>query len=113
MLAATAESALTGRTDTFKRVVFDDVAVPASYRYGGSSGDGSSSIEAPLVRLQPGDYVAVEVTTAGGTLRARPLARTTLREFVAAHGSAAPLGVAGGSERGAEEATECLQSIAV
>lgn len=45
------------------------------------------------MRLQPGDYVAVEVTKAGGTLRGRPLARTTLREFVAVHGSAAPLGV--------------------
>lgn len=44
------------------------------------------------MRLQPGDYAAVEITEAGGgTLRARPLARTTLREFVAQHGSAVPL----------------------
>lgn len=88
-----AEAALTGRTDTFKRVVFDDVPVPASYhcRPGMPSSSSSSSSEAPLVRLQPGDYVAVEVTSAGGTLHARALARTTLQEFVAAHGSAAPL----------------------
>jgi hypothetical protein len=32
----------------------------------------------------------VEVTSAGSTLRARALARTTLQGFVAAHGSAVP-----------------------
>ncbi|KAL4421454.1 hypothetical protein ABPG75_010745 [Micractinium tetrahymenae] len=89
------EAALTGRTDTFKRVVFDDVPIPASYSASSASSmrDGSSSgaSAGPRVRLQPGEYVAVEVTAAGGTLLARPLARTTLAEFVAVHGSAAPL----------------------
>ena len=47
-----------------------------------------------LVKLQPGDYVAVRVTEAGGaTLQAVPLARTTLTEFMARHGSAAPLDI--------------------
>ena len=110
--AAPAESALTGRTDTFKRVVFDDVPVPASYRFHPSTPSGSSSSssssEALLVRLQPGDYVAVEVTAAGGTLHARPLARTTLREFVAAHGSAAPLDAVGGAAAAAAAAAAAV-----
>ncbi|KAL4432197.1 hypothetical protein ABPG77_005959 [Micractinium sp. CCAP 211/92] len=80
------EAALTGRTDTFKRVVFEDLPIPAGY-----SGSGDGTPDGSLVRLQPGDYVAVEVTAGGGTLQARPLARTTLAEFVAVHGSAAPL----------------------
>ncbi len=41
--------ALTGRTDTNKRVVFDDVAVPLSF----------GTQHGPTVRLKPGDYVAV------------------------------------------------------
>lgn len=88
---ADAEAALTGRTDTFKRVVFEDVPVPASYSYSAAAAAAAGAPHGPLVRLQPGDYAAVEVAAAGGTLRAVPLARTTLREFVAAHGSAAPL----------------------
>ncbi len=97
---------LTGRTDTFKRVVFEDMPVPSSYSGGGSSGDCSSSAGAPPVHLQPGDYVAVEVTEAGGTLRGRPLARTTLQEFVAVHGSAMALA------SGADESAEALRSMA-
>lgn len=90
LLLTPAETALTGRTDTFKRVVFDDLPVPAGYTGGGDSARGGGAV-GPVVRLQPGDYAAVEVTAAGGTLLAQPLARTTLAEFVAAHGSAAPL----------------------
>ncbi len=41
---------LTGRTDSNKRVVFADTAVPADF---------ASAVDAPAVRLQPGDYVAV------------------------------------------------------
>lgn len=108
--------ALTGRTDTFKRVVFDDVAVPSTYQahahalhaghgtaVGGACGEGmhghghgpdSHAVHAGYVRLQPGDYVAVQVVEGGGgTLRAVPLARTTLMEFVSAHGTAVPLEV--------------------
>lgn len=85
-----AELALTGRTDTSKRVVFQDEPVPAgllgsmltSGGNGSSAGSGKQG-SAPMVRLQPGDYVAVEVTGTGGTLQARPLARTTLAEFAA------------------------------
>ena len=85
------EAALTGRTDTFKRVVFEDLPVPAGYGGSGGGGGGGGG-SGPLVCLQPGDYVAVQVERAtGGTLFARPLARTTLREFVTAHGSCAPL----------------------
>ena len=96
-------------------MVFDDVAVPASYRLdppaaavaaaAAAAGNTAAAAAAaaaagaaaggPLVRLQPGDYAAVEITAAGGTLRGRLLARTTLQEFVAAHGSAAPLAVFG------------------
>uniref|UniRef100_A0A1D2A981 CDK5RAP1-like protein n=1 Tax=Auxenochlorella protothecoides TaxID=3075 RepID=A0A1D2A981_AUXPR len=72
---------LTGRTDTFKRALFADVAVP------GGLAPGSRP-----VRLAPGDYAAVRVVAAtGGALRAVALARTTLTEFVAVHGSALPL----------------------
>ncbi|PSC68658.1 CDK5 regulatory subunit-associated 1 [Micractinium conductrix] len=120
------EADLTGRTDTFKRVVFQDAPVPASYagwaadgaggdpaaaespaRSGGALGGGPAAGAPPLVRLQPGDYVAVEVTDAGGTLRARPLARTSIAQFVAAHGSAAPL------ERRGAEAAEASAAAAV
>lgn len=68
--------------------MFEDVPLSPTYRHPGSSG----AAKGPLMRAQPGDYVAVQVTEGGGTLRARPLARTTLQEFVAVHGSAAPLG---------------------
>lgn len=80
------DAVLTGRTDTFKRVLFDDVALPGSLLRG-AGGD------PPRVRLQPGDYVAVAVDAeqGSGTLRARALARTTLQEFVAVYGSAVPL----------------------
>jgi TRAM domain len=137
-------AALTGRTDTMKRVVFDDVEVPATYSVAGGSRRG------PLVRLRPGDYVAVQARSStaafacwtraktnrvrgmqqtalraiggqlvtgaecgvgrrgkhesccswGGlrqvveastaTLFCVPLAQTTLREFVAVHGSCVP-----------------------
>ena len=81
---APAAAVLTGRTDTHKRVVFEDAPVASSSHGPSAAGNG------PLVRLQPGDYAVVEVTSAGSTLRARALARTTLQGFVAAHGSAVP-----------------------
>lgn len=81
-------SNLTGRTDTFKRVVFPNTPVPASY----SGLDERDTSEGPLVVLQPGDYVAVQVMEAGGgTLGVKPLARTSIGEFVGVHGSAVPL----------------------
>eukprot|EP00887_Chlorella_sp_A99_P005723 scaffold1.g5723.t1 len=112
---------LTGRTDTFARVVFDAAPVPASYAAWAAAAAAAPggareapSAGPPLVELRPGDYVAVQVATAtGGSLLARPLARTSLAEFVAAHGSAAPLkaygplggGAAGGAAADAAAAT--------
>ncbi|GAB4822700.1 hypothetical protein N2152v2_009746 [Parachlorella kessleri] len=111
------EADLTGRTDTFKRAVFPDLPVPASYAAVASAGLLARQLAAagvtavgeaaaaaaaagtpagPLVRLQPGDYVAVEVIGAtGGSLLAVPLARTSIAEFVAMHGTPAPLEVWG------------------
>jgi len=101
----------TGRTDSFKRVVFDGRDVPAEYfctglTYGisqlqkdripsphAAANTNSMYNTISMVRLKPGDYVAVQITEGGGggTLRAVPLARTTLAEFVGQHGTALPL----------------------
>lgn len=86
---------LAGRTDTFKRAIWPDVPVPATYAPSASSPGAPTSSTAgaaagPLVRLRPGDYVAVQVESAtAGALRCVPLGRATLREFVAVHGGAA------------------------
>jgi MiaB/RimO family radical SAM methylthiotransferase len=81
------ENQLTGRTDTFKRVVFEDCPMP--FEYTRSSVGGGAS---PTVHAQPGDYVAVQVVEAtGGTLHAVPLGRTSITQFVGVHGSAVPL----------------------
>ena len=80
---------MTGRTDTFKRAVFDDIQVPSKYKI-----DIQGKVQnAPLVQLMPGDYVAVQVVDGGrgSTLHCVPLARTTLKEFAGQHGSALPL----------------------
>ena len=68
---------LTGRTDTFKRVVFPDVPVPASF-------ESQNQNDQPLVGLKAGDYAAVSIEDAGGgaTLVGRPIARTTMKEYV-------------------------------
>ena len=71
------DAQLSGRTDTMKRVVFDDVPVP-------SHDTATSSDE--LVSLKPGDYVAVKVhACTSGTLFAQPLGKTTLQAFASAH----------------------------
>ena len=84
---------LTGRTDTFKRVVFPDLAIPGQYYNSDHRKFAiASSSGLPAVRAEPGDYVAVQITDAGGgTLQAVPIARTTLAEFISVHGSAVPL----------------------
>ena len=70
------DSQLSGRTDTMKRAIFDDVPVPAEYTAGGNT---------DLVSLKPGDYVAVRVHSCStGTLFAEALGRTTLQAFAAA-----------------------------
>lgn len=70
------DSQLSGRTDTMKRAIFDDVPVPAEYTAGGHT---------ELVSLKPGDYVAVRVHSCStGTLFAEALGRTTLQAFAAA-----------------------------
>lgn len=63
---------LTGRTDTLKRVVFEEEELPASL----------SAPKSDLVSIKPGDYVVVEVTSVShSNLIAKPIARTTLQEF--------------------------------
>lgn len=53
---------------------------------------GGSSCSGSEANATPGDYVAVEVVSASaGTLKARPIALTTLMEFVAVHGSCSPM----------------------
>jgi len=112
---------LTGRTDTMKRVIFQDTPLPATYaplvspsaastsgsssslyhplraHASGSDGDGSASHAhggLEHVRVQPGDYVAVQVLSAtSGTLTATGLAVTTLQQFVVVHGSCNPVGL--------------------
>lgn len=60
---------LTGRTDTFKRVVLDDLPIH----------DTDSNT---MVSIKPGDYVSVQVTGAtGGTLFVHPVARTTQMKY--------------------------------
>ena len=69
------DAQLSGRSDTMKRVVFDDVPVPAQLT--ATSAD-------QLVSLKPGDYVAVHVhACTSGTLFAQPLAKTSLQAFYA------------------------------
>lgn len=74
---------LTGRTCTGKRVYFNDGGVLPSYvspKAGISAGR--------MVRMQPGDFVAVHVTSAtASALQAVPLAVTSTAEFVRQHGS--------------------------
>ena len=75
------DAQLSGRTDTMKRVVFDDVPVPS--QLGAAPSD-------QLVSLKPGDYVAVEVhACTSGTLFAKPLAKTTLQQYAAAQAASA------------------------
>ena len=74
---------LSGRTDTMKRVVFDDIPVPPAY---------TAQNNEALVHLKPGDYAAVKVNACStGTLFAKPLGRTTLQTF-AAHQSTGATG---------------------
>ena len=80
-----------GRACTGKRVFYADVAVPPAYCMHGSSPRHLPHDGQP-VRLKPGDYVAVEVVKGtDSALRARPLARSSIAEFVAMEGSTAPL----------------------
>ena len=87
------EAFLTGRTDTFKRVIFRDTFV--SDGYFSATQHGHSMVGGDLggnVRVQPGEYVVVQVVAGGGgTLRGVALARTTLQQFVSVHKSAVPL----------------------
>lgn len=72
---------LSGRTDTMKRAVLDDVAVPSSLLAATQADAGQKH-----VRLQPGDYVAVEIQgCTSGTLFAKPLCKTSLQAFAKAY----------------------------
>lgn len=80
-------SQLTGRTDSFKRVVFDDKNVFDSYK-GYNSPDAAARVP-----IRPGDYVAIEIIPGGkgATLHAKALARTTIKEFISLHQTTIPL----------------------
>ena len=68
------EARLAGCSDGGRRVVFDDLPVPAGWADGVGSG--------PMVRLQPGEYAAVLATSAtAASLSGTVLGRTTLRTF--------------------------------
>lgn len=72
---------LSGRTDTMKRAVLDDIAVPSSLLAAAQADAGQEH-----VRLHPGDYVAVEIQgCTSGTLFAKPLCKTTLQAFAKAY----------------------------
>ena len=76
--AGVERAALTGRTDTNKRILFADQPVgllePTGWRPGGSGG--TLALGTTLV---PGDYAVVRATEAKGhTLRGEPLAKTSL-----------------------------------
>lgn len=67
---------MTGRTDTLKRVLFEDKELPA----------GLSTPKSALVSIKPGDYVAVEITSVShSNLIGKAVARTTLQEFSQSH----------------------------
>ena len=70
------EAQLSGRTDTMKRAIFDDIPVPADY----------TQDTGKFVKLKAGDYAAVKVTACStGSLFAQPLGRTSLQAFAAFH----------------------------
>ena len=74
---------LTGRTCTGKRVFLADECVSPSYRP-----SETKELAARAVRMHPGDYVAVEITSAtASALQAQPLGLTGIAGFVALHGS--------------------------
>lgn len=86
-----------GRTCSMKRVIIPEQPVPASLadlqRHAlSSSSSSSSSYAGPVSSLAAGDYVAVLVQQLGGTstLLSKPLARTSIQEFVAVFGSTTP-----------------------
>lgn len=84
------DSQITGRTDSFKRVIFDDIDMPDSYS---KHSNEMPSASVGMGKARPGDYVAVQIVPGarGGTLHAIPLEKTTIRDFVSHHGSALPL----------------------
>jgi MiaB/RimO family radical SAM methylthiotransferase len=78
--------ALTGRTDSNKRVIFPDVAVPI---------ENSADCSVPSEQLKVGDYAVVRVTNVSSlTMVGTPVHRSNLGDFAAAE----PLPMAMGSE---------------
>jgi hypothetical protein len=64
---------LKGRADGNRVVVFEKVALPSSM---------DANTPSVLREPEPGDYVAVEIVSGTyGSLRGRPIARTTLQQF--------------------------------
>ncbi len=94
------DAQLSGRTDTMKRAILDDILVPAEY---------TAQLPGQLVNLKPGDYVAVKVhSCTTGTLFAEALGRTTLQAFAAAH-----LGLDAGQAFGLAVAVERKEAAAM
>mmetsp|Transcript_32826 Transcript_32826/g.82401 ORF Transcript_32826/g.82401 Transcript_32826/m.82401 type:complete len:673 (-) Transcript_32826:41-2059(-) len=75
--------ALVGKTDTNKKVVFEQKSAPVSYQaYQRQSSGSTSSDPAPGSVPAPGQYVAVRITSSSGvTLRGQLLAHSTIAEF--------------------------------
>ena len=84
------ERCLTGRTDHFKRVVFENMDVLPSLTV---MEDARNSAVVQKSTVSPGEYVAVQIIDGGGgsTLKGIPLAKTTIREFVDLYGTSVPL----------------------
>jgi MiaB/RimO family radical SAM methylthiotransferase len=73
-----------GRSDTNKRILFDDEDVPASASAALAAMREGHAPGGPLVKPKAGDYVLVEINADGAgpqSLKSQPLAITTLREM--------------------------------
>jgi len=84
---------LTGRTCSFKRVVFPNVALPSMEEppLSKTSRQFQEPRSCAVSRLVPGEYVAVQVVSAtAGTLTCVPIERTSIADFVDKYGSTTP-----------------------
>ena len=76
-----------------KRVMFGHAPVAKSYTAFCQQQVLGANSKALPVALQAGDYVAVRIQDAGNAnLFGRPLAKTSVAEFVQLHGSTTPVG---------------------
>jgi tRNA-2-methylthio-N6-dimethylallyladenosine synthase len=74
------ETDLVGRSDSNKKVVFSNRAIPKLSQY--VANPSAEQTAASLAQPKPGDYVVVKVTnTTGVTLQGTPIAISSLQEF--------------------------------